>query len=252
MSFKDHFSGHSPDYSAFRPHYPQRLFAGLASLCASHRLAWDCGTGSGQAAIGLADHFDEVIATDASAAQIEHALHRKGVKYSVARAEDSGIPVASVDLISVAQALHWFDLPAFAAEANRVLKANGILAAWTYGVLTFGAGLDENQRAQPVHGVVDLRRTAWPFERQIVEGGYADIEMPFEQVPLADLEMTENWNLAALAGYLNTWSAVKAYERAHGRNPLELIEADLLREWGDADTVRVATWPLLIRVWRRT
>lgn len=248
MSFKDHFSGHSPDYSAFRPHYPRRLFSELASLCASHELAWDCATGSGQAAIGLADHFDEVIATDASEAQIEHALPGEGVSYSVARAENSGIPAASIDLITVAQALHWFDLPAFTLEANRVLKANGVLAAWTYGVLTFRTGLDEIIERL----YADIVGEFWPFERRIVEGGYTDIEMPFEQVPMADLEMTETWDLAALTGYLNTWSAVKACEKAHGRNPLELIEVDLLRQWGDPEAERVATWPLLSRVWRKT
>ena len=248
MAFKDHFSGHSPEYSAFRPHYPEQLFAYLASLCAEHHLAWDCATGSGQAAISLANHFHQVIATDASENQIANATRANSVTYSVAPAESSGLPADSVDLITVAQALHWFDIKAFSAEADRVLKAQGALAVWTYGVLMFGNGLD------PIieHFYHDIVGDYWPFERQMVEGGYADIEMPFDEIPSVPMEMTEHWKFADLIGYLNTWSAVRAYEKENGSNPLGLVHDELLRAWGDPNTVRVSTWPLVLRIWRKT
>jgi len=247
MSFKDHFSGHSSQYSEFRPGYPDELFSLLASLCAEHDLAWDCATGSGQAAAGLVDHFDKVIATDASANQIADAVATDGVSYAVATAEDSGLQTNSVDLITIAQALHWFDFSAFTAEANRVLKPDGVIAAWTYGLHTFGGSIDEViQRLY-----ADIVGEYWPFERHMVESGYADVEMPFTEIPANPMEMTAEWGLTELIGYLNTWSAVKAYEKANRRDPLELVRDDLYRQWGAADRTRLATWPLFVKVWRK-
>jgi ubiquinone/menaquinone biosynthesis C-methylase UbiE len=125
MNFKDHFSKQAADYAIFRPSYPQELFAYLGSIAPSRGLAWDCGTGNGQAAVGLTSVFDRVIATDASAKQIANAHPHKRVDYRVARAEESGLESANVDLILIAQALHWFDLDRFYAEARRVLKPDG-------------------------------------------------------------------------------------------------------------------------------
>ena len=142
MSFKDHFSGHAADYRSFRPRYPRDLFAKLTALTNGKQLAWDCATGSGQAAVHLAHYFDRVVATDASAKQIANAETAPGITYSVAPAEASGLDAASVDLLTVAQAIHWFDLDAFAAEAERVLKGSGILAAWTYGLRQISARLE--------------------------------------------------------------------------------------------------------------
>jgi ubiquinone/menaquinone biosynthesis C-methylase UbiE len=247
VTFKDHFSGHSREYNAFRPRYPTHLFSHLASLCAAHDRAWDCATGSGQATTGLAEHFNKVIATDASENQVANASPTQGVTYSVATAENSGIDAASVDLITVAQALHWFNISAFTAEANRVLKEQGVLAVWTYGLHTFGEGLD------PIieHFYSDIVGEYWPFERKMVEGGYSEMVMPFDEISTDPMEMTERWKFADLIGYLSTWSAVHAYEKARGSNPLELVYDDMLRKWGDPATVRVATWPLIIRAWRK-
>ena len=69
----DHFSAHAQNYARFRPTYPTELFAWLASQSPGHRLAWDCGTGNGQAALGLADHFVHVHATDLSPQQLAQA-----------------------------------------------------------------------------------------------------------------------------------------------------------------------------------
>ena len=128
-SFKDHFSKQAADYATFRPRYPQKLFEYLGSIAPSRRLAWDCGTGNGQAAVGLASTFHRVIATDASEKQIANAQQHERIDYRVASAEDSGIQSEMIDLIMVAQALHWFDLDRFYDEARRVLKRDGVLAA---------------------------------------------------------------------------------------------------------------------------
>ena len=140
--FKGHFSGHAVEYAKFRPHYPDELFEYLALISPRHELAWDCATGNGPAAVGLARHFDSVIATDASAQQIASAELNDRISYRVAPAEASGIDSASVDLILVAQALHWFDIDRFFTEAKRVLKENGALAISSYNVLEIAPEID--------------------------------------------------------------------------------------------------------------
>lgn len=247
MTFKDHFSGHSQAYSVFRPRYPTALYSQLAALCVDHNKAWDCATGSGQAAVALSRHFGEVIATDASANQIAAATSAKGVHYAVALAESSGLDDESVDMVSVAQAIHWFNLDAFAAEAGRVLKPQGILAAWTYGLLSFGNGLDPFIRKFD-HIVSDY----WDFDRSIVDMGYANIQLPLAVVPFETMQMQEQWAFADLIGYFNTWSALRTYTQQHGKSPLEFVQNDILREWGDPELKRTATWPLYVRVWRKT
>ncbi len=136
MSFKDHFSGHAQEYSQARPTYPKELFAYLASIAPRHDAVWDCATGNGQAAVGLSAYFKKVIATDASEQQIQNAEQRDNIEYRVTTAEHSGLDNHSVDLIAVAQALHWFDFDNFYQEVKRVLKADGVLAVWTYALLS--------------------------------------------------------------------------------------------------------------------
>jgi ubiquinone/menaquinone biosynthesis C-methylase UbiE len=131
-NFKDHFSGHAPDYRIFRPAYPPELFAFLASIASPEGLVWDCGTGNGQAAIALAEHFTHVFATDASEEQIRQAEPHPRVEYAVAPAERCPLPDGSANLVTVAQALHWFDLDQFNTEVKRVCHPGGFLAVWTY------------------------------------------------------------------------------------------------------------------------
>lgn len=248
MSFKDHFSGHADDYTRYRPTYPAALFAWLAQQAPAHALAWDCATGNGQAALGLVAHFDAVVATDASANQITSATAHPRVRYAVAPAEDSGIAAHSVDLITVGQALHWFDFPAFYAEAARVLKPGGVLAAWSYGLMQVSPAVDAAvwRLYEPIVG------PCWPPERRYVEEQYRTLPFPLNEIAAPAFAMEAEWTLAQLTGYLGTWSAVQRYRQERGADPLALIADELAAAWGEAEALRHVRWPLFMRVGRFT
>lgn len=243
-TFKDHFSGDSAGYAAHRPDYPPELFAHLAGLAPSHELAWDCATGSGQAAHGLAPYFRQVQATDASASQIAQARPRDGVSYRVATAEASGLARASVDLITVAQAAHWFDLPRFHAEARRVLRPGGVVALWCYERLSIAPELD----AVIARFYAETLGPYWPPERRHVEAGYRDLDFPYAELPAPPLAMEARWNLDQLLGYFATWSAVKAYRAARGEDPLPPLRAELEGLWVSHGAAKTIKWPLSLRL----
>ena len=246
--FADHFSSLAAEYARYRPHYPQELFTYLADLAPGKMLAWDCATGSGQAAVALAEHFECVIATDASAAQIDAATLHAGVVYRVSIAEDSGLPDQSVDLITVAQALHWLDLPRFYAEAQRVLTPGGILAAWSYGFQTVeGDAVEELLR----HFYRDVVGPYWPAERALVDAGYRTLPFPFQEIDPPPFAMQADWPLAQLLGYLRSWSASARYITARGNDPVEDLARDIAPIWGDPERPRTVRWPLALRVGRR-
>lgn len=242
----DHFSAVADSYARYRPGYPSALFEFLASLPARRRMAWDCATGNGQAAAGLAPHFQKVVATDLSASQIERAEPVPGVEYRVAMAESSGLPDGTVDLVTVAQALHWLELGSFYVEVRRVLAHGGVLAAWCYNLL------DVDPRINAVVGryYSQVVGDYWPPERRLLEAGYRTIPFPFHEVAPPRLEMACDWRLDQLFGYLGTWSATIRYRRALRRDPLMEIAEDLEAAWGDSETPRRVRWPLFLRVGR--
>lgn len=244
--FRDHFSVLAEGYARHRPGYPDALFTWLAGQATSNARAWDCATGTGQAARGLADHFREVVATDASADQIALAHGPDNVRFEVAPAEAAPLPAASVDLITVAQALHWFDHHAFYAEVRRVLRPGGVLAAWSYNLLTIDAGPIDTAVGR-LHAVVDPH---WPPERHHVATGYRELPFPFEPLPAPPFAMSAEWTLPDLLGYLGTWSAVRYYREATGEDPLAGVATELQQAWGAADRVRTVRWPLSLRVGR--
>lgn len=241
--FKDHFSAQSEDYARHRPHYPRELFAYFAGL-SGRRLAWDCATGNGQAAVALAGYFQRVIATDASEAQIAAAAAHPLVSYRVAAAEASGLPSASVDLVTVGQALHWFDRQRFFAEASRVLVGGGVLGVWCYEL----CNVDRDCDAVIARLYTDIVGPFWPEERRLIEERYAGIEFPGTAVSAPHFEMTLRWGAADMLGYLRTWSACQRYRREHGHDPVARIEDELRRNWGAAQ--RTVRWPLTVKVSR--
>ncbi len=246
MHFKDHFSQQAEAYNNFRPVYPQDLFEFLAQVVPSHDLAWDCATGNGQAAIGLAPHFSQLIATDASANQIRNARQRDNIIYRVATADHSKIDERSVDLITVAQALHWFDQEKFYAEAKRVLKLNGIIAIWTYNLLQISAEIDALVYAF-YSGEIDA---FWPSERCLVENDYRDIAFPFAPVTTPVFEMQTIWSFDQLLGYLGTWSAVQKYKLSTGKDPVAAFAKKIAEAWGDLLQKKRALWPMRVRAGR--
>jgi SAM-dependent methyltransferase len=247
MSFKDHFSAQAADYAKFRPSYPREIFAYLGSIAPNRQRAWDCGTGNGQAAVGLASVFDRVIATDASETQITNAQPHERVEYRVAPAENSGLKSETVDLIMVAQALHWFDLDRFYAEAQRVLKPDGVLAASAYNLLHINPAIDEivNRYYYEVVGPF------WPQERKFVEQ-FDNLPFPFHEIDPPKFEMTAQWNLDHLVGYLRTWSSTQRFMAAKGSDPLKQIMSELRAAWGTPEETRNVIWPLTLRIGRKT
>lgn len=241
--FPDHFSGHAGQYAAHRPSYPSGLIEYLASLCARRGLAWDAGTGSGQAAVLLADRFDRVRATDASPEQIRHAQGHARVEYGVGLAHESGLAKGTVDLVTVAQALHWFDLEKFYAEVRRVLGRGGVVAVWCYGNAIISPETD---------AIIDRFYSArvgryWPSERRHVESGYRELDFPFRELSPPAFAIEAHLSPEEFLGYVATWSSVAAARRAEGRDPLVELGAALLAVW-PAALQRLVTWPVGLRV----
>lgn len=246
MEFKDHFSAYAGSYAANRPGYPAELLDWVADVPAARNLAWDCATGSGQAALGLAQRFDRVVATDASASQLANAVPHPRIEYRTAPAEASGLPDASADLIAVAQALHWFDFDRFYAEARRVLAPGGAVAAWTYNLARVSPELDP-LIDRLAHGIVG---PYWPPERRWVDEDYRTLPFPFEEVPAPPFELVEAWDLSRFQRYVDTWSAVNRYREATGRDPREELRAEMEAAWGDPAEPRLVRWPIHVRAGR--
>lgn len=246
--FKDHFSGHAADYASARPRYPDALFDWLASQCARRTLVWDAGCGNGQASIALAGSFESVYATDPSAEQIAAAQPHPRIRYAVEPAERCSLSDGCADLVTVAQAMHWFDVPRFQAEARRVLTPDGMFAAWTYA---------QSRVTPAVDAVFDrfhdeLLEDYWPAGREHVIDGYRNLPFAFARsandVPA--FEMRCDWTLPQYFAYLRSWSASQRYLRETGNDAIALIAPDMTFAWGDSSLRRVVIWPLTLHVGR--
>ena len=245
--FKDHFSQQAADYSRYRPGYPADLIDYVASLAPRRTLAVDCATGNGQAAVALAEHFDEVLAVDASDAQLAQAQPHPRVRYERALAETLPASDGDVAVVAVAQAIHWFDFDRFHAECRRVLMPGGVLAAWTYTVFRARGAIDE---------VVDRFYEGtvgpyWPPERAYVQQAYRTIPFPWDEVTPPPFRLQTEWTLEQVIGYFASWSSVQRYRTRHGGlDPLPAVERELAAVWPAGSTVRL-DWPLYLRVGRQ-
>lgn len=247
-SFKDHFSKQAEAYARYRPTYPAELFAYLSDLVPEGKTAWDCATGNGQVAQGLLPYFHTIYATDASAQQLAQATAIDRIHYQVAAAEQSGLDAGSIDLITVAQALHWFDLEQFYAEVRRVASPNAVLACWCYGRFEAPAAPAAIRQAlQDFYQEVD---PFWPPERDLVKDNYQSIPFPFAELPPPTFKMTIDWTADHLIGYLNTWSATQRWIAAVGLEPLSAVTNHLLNVWGEPSSTQRIEWPLYFRIGR--
>jgi SAM-dependent methyltransferase len=245
MSFKDYFSRHSEEYSKYRPTYPAELYKYLWGICEYHDSAWDCATGNGQAAVALAEYFDNVYATDASEEQIRNAFPHPKVKYSVALAESSGLRNKSVDLVTVATAIHWFNKEKFSEEVKRVIKPGGIAATWNYIAL----------RVNPqVNNVLDNKfkdiiNDYWDEKLQKVFKDNKEYELPFKKLSTPEIKMEYEWNLVNMINFLNTWSAVQSFIEKNNKNPIELIYDDFKNAWGNEEEKKKVNFKFILKVY---
>lgn len=243
---KDYFSGHSSDYARYRPTYPSALFDYLYAQLDHHNTAWDCATGNGQIAVRLSERFANVYATDLSANQLAQAPARPNVTYLVAQAEDNLFNGQQFNLITVGQAIHWFDFDAFYANVNRTLQPDGWLAVLGYGRNTIDKSVDA-----VVHRLyAEVLDGYWDPARQYIEAAYRTIPFPFEEVATPKFTQTLRWSYDELLGYLNTWSAVKHYAKQRNQNPVDLVADDLRRAWGTS-VQKESHFPILLRLGRK-
>lgn len=248
MSFKDHFSGHASNYAKFRPNYPNSLYEQIYCHVSEFDLAWDCATGNGQVALELAKQFKRVVATDASAQQIENAFPDDKVEYAVAPAEETNFADGIVDLVTVGQALHWFNFKQFFDEVERVLKSDGLFVCWTYKYLEITPELDTVLKK--FYAVIEKY---WPPERMFVHEEYQTIPFPehFKEIELENGYIEREVYASDALNYLRTWSAVKNYKKQHNNeDPLLLIESEFNEVWGDLNQTKILKHPMFIRAFK--
>ncbi|MPR36181.1 class I SAM-dependent methyltransferase [Salmonirosea aquatica] len=242
---KDNFSTGSDQYAQFRPTYPQAVFAYLSTLTENKGRAWDCGTGNGQVAVELAKTFAEVFATDFSQSQIGQAVLRENIEYSVQRAEQTNFPDDFFDLITVAQAIHWFDFEPFYQEVRRTAKPGALLVVLGYGLLKISKNVD----AVIDHFYHHIVGSFWDKERRYIDENYQSIPFPFPELKVPAFSNTLVWSLDHLLGYLSTWSAVRHFIAAHGYDPLDELRPELAVAWG-SQSVQDVHFPILVRIGR--
>lgn len=243
--FKDHFSAVADAYANARPEYPDALFAWIATLAPAGQ-AWEAGCGSGQATRGLAAHFGQVLATDPSAAQIAQAAGPANVRFAIEPGERCSLPDGSVDVVCVAQALHWFDRAAFFAECARVLRPGGVLVAWGYQDLEVPPELAAANAA-----LQDAIRTYWPPERVLIDAAYAGFAWPFPAIEAPEFQLTAQWTLPRLLGYFSSYSASQRCREATGHDPVALHAPAFAAAWGDPGVPRPMRWPMFVHACRK-
>jgi len=240
------FAIEAAQYAHLRPTYPESLFAFLSTTVTPREVAWDCATGNGQAATHLARYFGRVIATDESAEMIAQAPRDPRIEYRVSEAEDSGIEADFVDLVTVASAIHWFDLSKFYAEVRRVVKPGGVIAAWTYYTPVFGNDVDVLIERLEHEVLADY----WDERLHYVVDEFHDLPFPFEPINAPRFRTDMRWNMEDLLGYFETWSSSVKYRQATGAHPTDLIKGELTRVWGDPEQKRGLHFPLYMRIGR--
>jgi ubiquinone/menaquinone biosynthesis C-methylase UbiE len=239
----DHFSKLATDYAAGRPTYPDVLFKHLANLVNDHHLAWDCATGNGQAVDGLAPYFQQIVATDISQPLLDQASQFPNVTYKLALAEQSGLDDLSVDLITIAQALHWFEFDRFWKEVDRVLKTGGVLAFWGYNWPEIDTSIDNALKI-----LKSEIASYWPARSAILHNEYRDVAPPFAELATPAFTFSANWNRETFLAHIRSWSAVRYKREKEGDGFYGQFANRIDHVWGD--DVRRVTWPLIVKIYR--
>src|SRR5690606_11687717 len=248
-SFKDNFSKQAEIYSKFRPIYPKELFEYLQTLTIEHKFAWDCGTGNGQSAIQLANFYENVYATDPSEEQIKNAVYNPKIDYKVEKAEHPSLNDHSVDLVTVAQAVHWFDFDKFYYQVKRVLKPNGIIAVWAYGIPNVSEEL--NSIIKNFHD--NIIGEFWLPENRLIDKEYSSIPFPFDIITNAPtFYIQKEVSLTELLGHFRSWSATQKYIDRYGSNPIEELEPKLTKYWQNEEDKKEISWKLILKVGKFT
>lgn len=247
MDYQEHFATHPERYEKYRPTYPDALFNYLSSLVKTRELAWDCATGNGQAAIGLSPYFEEVVASDAQLAQLQQAKDKSNIVYVKWQANKTDLEKHSVDMVTVAQALHWLDFESFYDEVRRVLKPGGVLAAWCYAVGRMSPEIDKAVS----HLYAKVLKDCWPDERHYIDDHYRSIPFPFEILEAPAFEMQKSFDYESFMGYLSTWSAVKEYQARTKKDPLKHIQADIKAAFEKDGPTQEMVWPIHMLVGRQ-
>lgn len=240
---KDNFSQQAGLYAKYRPAYPPKLINYLVALTNRNNLAWDCGTGNGQVAAMLSPHFKEVIATDMSEQQLKYAQKAGNIIYRKESAENSSLPDESADLITTAQAVHWFDFELFYKEVNRVLKKNGVFALFGYGLIKVNPEADKLIH----HFYHNIVGNFWDEERRYIDENYQTLPFPFKEIVTPQFQVVKLWGLREITGYLRSWSAVQHYLKNNQKDPVDLIEEKLKLLWPGSGKAEV-TFDVLLRV----
>lgn len=246
-SFQHLFDPVAKQYRQFRPSYPAALIDFVAGSAQSRQLAWDAGCGSGQAAAALAEHFEQVIATDSSAAQISEAQAHQRVLYRVAPAEAAGLDSDSCDLITAANAVHWFDRQRFYPDAARALKSGGIIAVWCYGPL-LADGIAQ-QKLDRFYTHIDPYWESGPLA--LVKAKYADLDFPFAEITAPRFCIEEAWPIERMLGYYSSWSSVQTCREATGCDAVAELRGDLQTAGLAGDDCLQVRLPLYLRIGRK-
>lgn len=242
---KDHFSNSSDNYAKFRPTYPQTIFEFIYPLLKEKNRAWDCGTGSGQVAQELSKEFVLVEATDISQSQLDNAYQAENINYTKQTSEQTNFEDDTFDLITVAQAVHWFDVERFNKEVKRVGKPNSIIALIGYELFNVSPEIDDII----LHFYKNIIGPYWDPERKHLEQKYQTIDFPFKELETPEITNIKLWKLENLIGYLNTWSSVKHFIKKNEYNPLDEISNELTKAWGSTE-IRKINFPIIFRAGR--
>jgi ubiquinone/menaquinone biosynthesis C-methylase UbiE len=241
---KDNFSNQANFYAQFRPEYPTELYDFILQHVDNQQVAWDCATGNGQAAKVLANHFTKVYATDLSQKQLDNAVQKGNIFYSNQTAESTNFDDNTFDLITVAQAVHWFDFDKFYAEAKRVAKPNATIAVWGYGNVKFD---DKKLDGQMWNFYNNRVGKYWNFERRHIEEEYRTLPFPFEEIESPKFSIVRKWQRHEFEGYLNSWSAVQNCKNTEGVNPVDDFMLDLSAVWGEFER-KLLRFPLFLKL----